>query len=142
VTSRTNCYIAREGKTEVVRPYSTPQEWPYKKQTRIKHEILYNYLTRWMSILGRPQRDRRRVMHYVDGFAGSGRYEKDHPGSPIIAMEVGQELRERYEDFYLKCHFIERDRRTHESLRWNVEIAKHDFPGVWARTMSRSRSRP
>jgi three-Cys-motif partner protein len=120
------------GKIGVIRPYSTPDEWPYKEQTRIKYDVLSNYLTKWTFILGRARAGAKRVMYYVDCFAGPGRYSGNQDGSPIIAMRAGQKLHESFPDSFLECHFVERDPRVYESLRWEVEVAKQDFPAVWA----------
>lgn len=113
--------------------YSYPEEWPYKQQTRFKHEVLSSYLTRWMAILGRPRPGTTRTMHFVDCFAGRGRYAGNEPGSPIIAMEIGQKLHEKYETFFLECHNVERDLAVYNALRWETEVAQQDFPDVYVR---------
>ena len=46
-----------------------------------------------------PGDARRLAFHYVDGFAGRGRYSSEEPGSPLIAMEIGQELYELIDPF-------------------------------------------
>ena len=118
-------------------PKRRPDQQLYPSHTRFKHDVLSNYLRLWGRILGRPRPDRQRILHYVDCFAGPGRYEGDYPGSPVIAMEIGQELHEYHEanskgDFFLECHFVEKDKKTYEELRWNLEIAGYDFPEVSA----------
>ena len=101
----------------MISPYSNPDEQPYKEQTRFKHDILSNYMTLWGNILGKPRPDQIRKLHYVDCFAAGGRYSEDHPGSPIIAMRIGQELNERNKDCFLECHFVERNLANYNSLR-------------------------
>jgi three-Cys-motif partner protein len=117
----------------LIRPYSTPDEWPYKEQTRLKHDVLSNYLTKWSFILGRPRSGAKRTLYFVDCFAGPGRYAGGQPGSPVIAMVAGQQLNDSFQDSFLECHFVERDRRVYESLRWEVEVAQYDCPSVWAK---------
>lgn len=108
--------------------------WEYKEQTRIKHAILSNYLTRWMAILGRPRGGTTRRLHFVDSHAGRARYEGGEPGSPILAMEVGEALHRHYKGAVsLECHNVERDPFNFASLRWQVEVAKQDFPSVEVR---------
>ena len=108
--------------------------WEYKEQTRIKHAILSNYLKRWMAILGRPRASKPRRMHFVDSYAGRAKYTGGEPGSPIRAMEVGEELHHHFKGaFFLECHNVERDPFNFRSLRWEVEVAKQDFPSVDAR---------
>ncbi len=118
-------------------PQRRPDEQPYPLHTRYKHDVLSNYLRLWGRILGRPRPGRQRILHYVDCFAGPGRYEGAYPGSPVIAMEIGQELHEYHGkgstgEFFLECHFVERDQRTYEDLKWNVEVAAYDFQAVSA----------
>lgn len=96
-------------------------------------------MTLWSNILGKPLPGQTRTLHYIDCFAASGRYSTNHPsspdqpGSPIIAMEIGQKLHERDKDCFLECHFVERDLGTYNMLKWEVEVAGLDFPDVWAR---------
>lgn len=129
-----------KGTILMVHPFSTPDNWPYKEQTRFKHDLLSNYMTLWARILGRPHGGRKRTLHYVDCFAASGRYSTgnlgltDEPGSPIIAMEIGQDLHERHKDCFLECHFVEKDLATYNMLRFEAETAGVDFPDVWWRT--------
>jgi three-Cys-motif partner protein len=105
--------------------------WEYKEQTRIKHAILSNYLKRWMAILGRPRASKPRRMHFVDSYAGRARYAGGEHGSPIRAMEVGEELHHHFKGaFFLECHNVERDPFNFRSLKWEVEVAKQDFPSV------------
>jgi three-Cys-motif partner protein len=110
----------------VIGPDRQTDLWEYKEQTRIKHAILSNYLKRWMAILGRPRR-----MHFVDSYAGRARYKGGELGSPILSMEVGEQLHEHFGGaFYLECHNVERDAFNFSSLRWEVEVARQDFPSV------------
>ena len=74
--------------------------WDLKRNTQVTHDILSSYLLRWASILSGARGDARRLaFHYVDGFAGRGRYSSEEPGSPLIAMEIGQELYELIDPF-------------------------------------------
>ena len=105
--------------------------WEYKEQTRIKHAILSNYLKRWMAILGRPRAGKPRKMHFVDSYAGRARYKGGELGSPILSMEVGEELYDHFGGaFFLECHNVEVDAFNFRSLQWEVEVAKQDFPSV------------
>lgn len=56
----------------------------YTDQNRIKHEILTKYLGAYVVAL----KGTAKLIHYVDGFAGSGAYAETHPGSPILAVEL------------------------------------------------------
>ena len=65
--------------------------YPAEPHTRAKHEILREYLKRWLPILARQSEiigctDGRLL--YVDGFAGAGEYTNKIPGSPLIAIET------------------------------------------------------
>ncbi len=108
-----------------------PARWRYKQQTQVKHAVLSNYLTKWIAILGRPNPDRPRTLHYVDGFAGRGRYADGEDGSPIIAMRVGHELHEhRQGDVSLRCYNVEHDPENFASLEREVETARPRYPSV------------
>lgn len=61
----------------------------YKEQTRIKHQILSEYLPLFFTILGK----RHNNLVYIDGFAGAGSYTDETTnevfnGSPILALEA------------------------------------------------------
>lgn len=108
-----------------------PERWRYKEQTKVKHAALSSYLTRWISILGRPRPDRPRTLYYVDSFAGRGRYESGEDGSPIIAMRVGQQLHDDREgDVFLKCYNVEPDEENFGSLEREVDAARRLYPSV------------
>jgi three-Cys-motif partner protein len=59
--------------------------------TQAKHQILREYLKRWLPILARQSeiigRPGGRLL-YVDGFAGAGEYTDSIPGSPLVAIET------------------------------------------------------
>lgn len=106
--------------------------WDLKRNTQVKHDILSSYLLRWGSILsGGRVGTRKLVFHYVDGFAGRGRYSKGEPGSPLIAMKIGQELyRHREGNVRLHCYNVEQDLGNFVSLKEEVEKARPLYPSV------------
>lgn len=70
-----------------------PKETIYEAEphTRAKHQILREYLKRWLPILARQARIIGRTddrLLYVDGFAGAGEYSDHIPGSPLVAIET------------------------------------------------------
>ncbi|WP_166175501.1 three-Cys-motif partner protein TcmP [Rubrobacter tropicus] len=118
----------------MIGPDKQPDLWEYKEHTGLKHAILSNYLKRWISILGRPRAGKPKTMHFVDSYAGRARYKSGELGSPILSMEVGEELHRHFNGaFFLECHNVERDAFNFASLRWEVEVAKQDFPSVGVR---------
>ncbi len=118
----------------MIGPDRQPDLWEYKEHTRLKHAILSNYLKRWMAILGRPRAGKPKTMHFVDSYAGRARYKSGELGSPILSMEVGEELHHHFKGaFFLECHNVERDAFNFRSLRWEVEVARQDFPSVEVR---------
>lgn len=70
-----------------------PKETVYEADphTRAKHQILQEYLKRWLPILARQSQNmgngNTRLL-YVDGFAGAGEYTDNIPGSPIVAIQT------------------------------------------------------
>lgn len=70
-----------------------PKETVYEADphTRAKHQILQEYLKRWLPILARQSQNMGRGntrLLYVDGFAGAGEYTDNIPGSPIVAIQT------------------------------------------------------
>lgn len=70
-----------------------PKETVYDADphTRAKHQILQEYLKRWLPILARQSQNMGRGntrLLYVDGFAGAGEYTDNIPGSPIVAIQT------------------------------------------------------
>ena len=91
--------------------------WHMKEQTRAKHAIFGRYLKAWSAILGKYSP----VLQYVDTHAGKGKYEGGEPGSPIIAMRLGQEvldflLEKRNIKCRLNCQYVESKKDYYESL--------------------------
>jgi three-Cys-motif partner protein len=97
----------------------------------MKHAVLSNYLTRWGSILRKPWTDEPQTLHYVDSFAGRGRYEGGEPGSPLRAMEIGQQLHDHFNgEVFFDCHNVERDEQNFNSLTREVEACQPYYPNV------------
>jgi three-Cys-motif partner protein len=86
-----------------------PDKWRSRENTRVKHDILIEYLKGFIPVLSAANRGEPiGVLHYVDSHAGRGWYEGGEPGSPIITMRVGQELHECLDGYrdtpvYLEC---------------------------------------
>lgn len=56
----------------------------YTEQNRVEHAILTKYLAAYLRALAKTAH----AFHYIDGFAGPGRYAGEHPGSPITALQL------------------------------------------------------
>lgn len=57
--------------------------------TKAKHDILRQYLRAWFPIMATfAEKSGSKVMRYIDGFAGQGKYESGENGSPVIALDV------------------------------------------------------
>lgn len=113
-------------------PSESADYWNLKRNTQVKHDILESYLSRWMSILSGGRASRQALdFHYVDGFAGRGRYRGGEPGSPLIAMEIGQGLYDhRAGNARLHCYNVEQDHENFVSLQEEVEVARCLYPSV------------
>lgn len=84
--------------------------------SRLKHQLLKRHISQFGGKTGSLSPDKRVV--YLDGYAGTGRYESGDPGSAEIAMQVAtahlkQGLRWR-------CFFVEQDA---ESVRRLKQVA-------------------
>lgn len=86
-----------------------------KGQTEVKHDILEKYLQPWLYRITSLDR----TVHYIDGFAGWGRYPDGSPGSPIIALSVANDnlpsVSSKLDRF--QCTFVKKDLSNFESLQ-------------------------
>ncbi len=116
-----------------------PDKWRSRQNTRVKHDILFEYLKAFIPILSTASRGEPiSVLHYVDSRAGRGWYEGGEPGSPIVAMKVGQELHEylaryREDPVYLECYNVEYDRENFDSLVYEIDAVRDRYPSVGVR---------
>lgn len=94
--------------------------WDLEPHTAAKHELLEEYLKRWIPILASAHG----AIVYVDGFAGPGEYSKMEPGSPVVALTTAasHKLAPKGE---MRFVFIERDRRRADHLK---EVLARRFP--------------
>jgi three-Cys-motif partner protein len=83
-----------------------------KAWSRIKHQILYGYVSLFLNKLGRTNQS----VYYVDGFAGQGRYEDGTPGSALIAAEIALNPKMVSRKGQLKCINVEEDHKTLKNL--------------------------
>lgn len=91
---------------------SDPKKWEYKEHTKVKHEILSNYLKSWINVLGKWQK-----VCYFDCFAGRGIYEDGSDGSPIIALKAINDLKQNRKHIQeVVCTFIEKDKSNYDNL--------------------------
>jgi three-Cys-motif partner protein len=57
--------------------------WPIEEHTLTKHKILERYLQGWLPVMAKTNGR----IHFLDGFAGPGRYSGGEIGSPLIALQ-------------------------------------------------------
>lgn len=116
-----------------------PDKWRSRQNTQVKHDILFEYLKGFIPILSSSNREEPiSVLHYVDSRAGRGWYSEGEPGSPIVAMRVGEELHEYLDGYrdrpvYLECYNVEYDRENFDSLEREIEAIRYNFPSVGVR---------
>jgi len=106
---------------------SAPEKWEYREHTRVKHILLEKYLAAWIPILGKwnPK------ICYFDGFAGKGEYTDGTLGSPIIALQVANNLLKRCEEQRRRPYFgeflciaVEKDQENFKNLQDVVALEK------------------
>lgn len=56
----------------------------YTRNNAIKHQVFSKYFGAYLQALGRQVNG----FHYIDGFAGRGRYGDSGVGSPLLALEI------------------------------------------------------
>lgn len=67
----------------------------FADHTLLKHAILHAYLQRWaFKIL--QWGGAGETVYFVDGFAGAGCDDEGHPGSPVIACTIAQQVRAHF----------------------------------------------
>lgn len=116
-----------------------PDKWRSRQNTRVKHDILFEYLKGFIPVLSsNSQGEPISVVHYIDSHAGRGWYEGGEPGSPIVAMKVGQELHEylagrRDVPVYLECYNVEHDRENFDSLKREIDAVRDRYRSVGVR---------
>ena len=109
-----------------------PDKWRSRQNTQVKHDILVEYLKGFIAVLSSANRgEPLSVLHYVDSHAGRGWYSGGEPGSPIIAMKVGQELHDYRDDpVYLECYNVEYDEENFDSLEHEIDAVRRRHPSV------------
>ncbi len=86
----------------------------YSLQTNAKHQILKAYLPAYLTAL----KNIVKCFHYIDGFAGPGLYMKNHPGSPLIAID---EIVKANVSKRTSLSFIESDQNHFDALKPAIE---------------------
>lgn len=84
--------------------------------SEIKLRILRRFLTPWAAKLGSIARDDSKVIWYVDGFAGAGKYDDGTEGSPLIGLRRAEEINTANRGYQLACSFVESKRANWRSL--------------------------
>ena len=98
---------------------SDREKWNYDLHTRIKHDILTQYLNPWTTILEQGSSS----LAYIDAFAGRGRYSDNTVGSPLLSISAmvdsmnTRDIRASRAEFY----FVENNRANHDNLQRELE---------------------
>lgn len=104
------------------------KKWEYSEHAKVKHLLLTKYLPTWITILGSFS---GRIC-YFDGFAGRGEYTDGSPGSPILALDAMEEVRNNtsVKNFEYNCFFIENNKDNYGNLNEVVNRLKSNYPSV------------
>ncbi len=109
--------------------------WVIDEHTKIKHQLLNDYLGVWMPIMYSQQSrvGKEKKLIYVDGFAGPGEYWSDETksskvkGSPIIAAEKANKYIDEDSTRKFLIIAIDSDKRCVNNLRPILQqINKHE----------------
>jgi three-Cys-motif partner protein len=92
--------------------------WAIHPHTSAKHTILRTYLDAWFPIMSW-----NRLVVFLDGFAGPGRYTGGEPGSPIIALESAKTHKAKLSK-ELAFLFIEERKDRADHLSKEIETLK------------------
>jgi three-Cys-motif partner protein len=113
-----------------------------------KHRIILKYLQSFCYNLGGNKPYQSKVLNYVDGFAGEGKYDEgigirdfidnsefwrrrkndfsDTDGSPLIALKCAKIFKEE-DRVDLRCFFSEADKETNQRLQENCKSIDRDL---------------
>lgn len=104
----------------------------YKEQTEHKHKYLRAYLATWFKILINHKttaNEKYSQIIYVDSFSNAGEYTKHEKGSPLIALEIFNNIlnteKNKNLDIQVKCYFNDYDNSRVEYLK--KLISKESF---------------
>ena len=109
--------------------------WSIKPHTVAKHQILEEYLKRWLPILGGtvPR------LVYLDGFAGPGVYAGGKIGSPVIALKTAKEHSLAYRFKEVVFWFIEEKPERAKTLKKTLQDEFPDLPGKFQYSVETSK---
>lgn len=109
--------------------------WSIKPHTVAKHQILEEYLKRWLPILGGtvPR------LVYLDGFAGPGVYAGGEPGSPVIALKTAKEHSLAHRFKKIVFWFMEDDPERAETLKKTLQDEFPNLPGKFQYSVETSK---
>ncbi len=93
----------------------------YKEQTEHKHEYLREYLATWFKILINHKTNLNMSYEkiiYVDSFSNAGEYINGEKGSPIIALNIFNNILKEYKNkkVTVECYFNDYDKERKEYL--------------------------
>ena len=94
--------------------------WEIKPHTKAKHEILKKYLHAWFPIVGKYSQQ----VTYIDGFCGPGGYTGGEPGSPLIALESGDQ-QVKWIKGKVNFWFCDKDEKALNHLESELESKKY-----------------
>lgn len=93
----------------------------YKEQTKHKHEYLKEYLATWFNILINHKTSSNMSFEkiiYVDSFSNAGEYITGEKGSPIIALNIFNDILKKHKNkkIIIECYFNDYDKERKEHL--------------------------
>ena len=104
--------------------------WPIEEQTKVKHELLRNYISKWIAILFSQQERmaKPKKLVYIDGFSGPGVYWRDKThkalalGSPLIVANEAKKYihNSPNSEFVIIC--LEKDSKSVAILNMYLEL--------------------
>ncbi len=99
--------------------------WVIEEPTKIKHELLRQYISAWMKILFSTNKkySRPQLVTYFDGFCGPGEYYSDITktskcaGSPVLVANIANDfiLADKQRKVVIFC--IDKNKKCVESLQ-------------------------
>lgn len=124
-----------------------------RDHSEAKHEILSEYIQKYLEIVCQPRSIEKFNLTLIDGFAGGGKYQNNKKGSPFVMIEAVEESmkkinenRNKHVNISPHYYFVERDKKNYDFLesslndyginRNEVYTINNDFNNIVSRIIT------
>ncbi len=113
--------------------------WIIEPQTKIKHQLLKQYIDPWMKILLQNQKrhGHQEKLIYFDGFSGPGLYWRDEkkeskcPGSPLIVANIARKYIKKNQKRNITIICVDKKRENVKTLNYYLGRFNLRYEQYW-----------